>query len=82
MAIYVSGQVVFTLSVYVIAKNLVGRIRIYVNKEQIRSILVFSIPIGLASVVGTLSYSLDQLVIGTYFGTEQLAIYTNAGRVK
>ncbi|TEB08208.1 colanic acid exporter [Pelotomaculum schinkii] len=80
MAIFVTGEAVFAIIVYIIVGNLTGKIRIYVEKDLVKSILKFSLPIGLATTVGTLSIQLDKLVIGYFFNTEQLAIYTNAAR--
>lgn len=80
MIIFIAVEVSFALSVYVIAKKIVRRFRFYLKKEQLRNILVFSVPLGLASVVGTLSIEFDKLLIGKFFNTEQLAIYTNAAR--
>ena len=47
---------------------------------MIREIFVFSIPLGLASVVGTLNIEIDKLLIGRLMSTEDLAVYTNASK--
>lgn len=60
--------------------RLVGKIRLSLNFKQIRDILVFSIPMGLAAVVGTLNVELDKLVIGRFFSTDEYAIFANAAR--
>ena len=80
MALFVFGESIFALSVYVIVKNIAGKIYFSFDKDLILRILNFSIPIGLATVVGTLKIEFDKLLIGRFFNTEQLAIYTNAAR--
>ncbi len=80
MILFVAVETVFALSVYIIAKNVAGKIWVCLDKDLIRKIFKFSVPLGLASIVGTLSIELDKLLIGRFFNTEQLAIYTNAAR--
>lgn len=80
MILFIAVEAVFALSVYIQVGNLSGRIWIYFDKDLIRKVLKFSVPLGLASVVGTLNIELDKLLIGRFFSTEQLAIYTNAAR--
>lgn len=50
------------------------------SKDMIKTILVFSLPIGLASVVGTINTEIDKLLIGYLMDTEQMSIYTNAAK--
>lgn len=80
MFIFIVIEALFALSVYFIVKKISGQISIYVDKALVRRILVFSIPIGLASVVSVLSIELDKLVISRFFTIEEVAIYTNAAR--
>ncbi len=51
-----------------------------INKKTINRILVFSIPIGISTLVGTLNAEIDKLYIGYVADTEKLAIYTNAAQ--
>lgn len=78
--IYVIVESIFSIIVYIIAKNEVGSLYINFNISLIKDILRFSIPLGMASLVGTISLELDKLMIGRLMDTESLAIYTNAGR--
>lgn len=80
MVLFIIGEAVFTLSVYLIVRNIAGKIYFSFNRDLILKILNFSVPIGLATVVGTLKIEFDKLLIGRFFNTEQLAIYTNAAR--
>jgi O-antigen/teichoic acid export membrane protein len=80
MALFIVVEAVFAVIVYILVKNIAGNIKIYFDKTLIRTIMNFSLPIGLASVVGTLKTELDKLVIAGFYDTESLAIYTNAAR--
>lgn len=80
MAIFIAVEALFALAVYGIAYNVSGRLRFSLDWKLIRTMLAFSIPIGLASVMGTLQIETDKLLIGYFFDTEQMAIYTNASK--
>ena len=80
MILFISVEAAFALSVYIIARNIAGKIRVCLDKDLIKTILTFSIPIGLATAAGTLKTECDKLVIAGFYATEQLAIYTNAAR--
>lgn len=78
--LFLCVEVAFTLWTYFIAKRNAKKLRISLDKELIKTIFKFSLPIGFASVVGTLNIELDKLVITSFFSTEELAIYTNASK--
>lgn len=80
MGLYLGIEILFAVSVYVTVKKLAPLFRFQIDLSTIRTIVAFSIPIGLASMIGTLNVELDKFVIGTFAGTEELAIYTNASR--
>lgn len=80
MLLYLLVEAVFTLWVYTIVYCNAGSIGFSFDFHLIKTILVFSIPLGLASMVGTLNVELDKFVIGGMMGTEKLAIYTNASK--
>ena len=80
MAMYTIVQVVFALVVYIIAAKNGGGLRFVIDRKLIKEILVFSIPLGLSSVIGTLNIELDKLVIGRLMDPEAVAIYANAGK--
>ena len=77
---FVVINVLFAIMVYIIAFALSGGIKPSLDRKMIRSVFSFSIPIGLASVVGTLNAEIDKLMIGYLMDTEQMAIYSNAAR--
>lgn len=80
MMLYVAVESFFSICVYIIARGCAGRLTISFDKELIKTILKFSIPLGLASMVGTLNVELDKFVIGGFMDTESLAVYTNASK--
>lgn len=80
MLLFLLGEGVMMLWVYVMVWNLEKPLRISFDKRLISKIFKYSIPIGLAGLVGTLSVEIDKLMIGRFFDTEQLAIYTNAAK--
>ena len=71
---------VFSVFVYLIVAKLSNGIKFIWDIVWIRAIFKFSIPIGLATAVGTLNAEIDKLLIGYLMDTETLAIYTNAAR--
>ena len=80
MLLFVGVHCLIALSVYGIVNRVSGGISILFNNSLIKSIFVFSIPIGLATVVGTLNTEIDKLMIGYLMSTDQMSIYTNAAR--
>ncbi|MBE6636510.1 MAG: hypothetical protein E7618_01760 [Ruminococcaceae bacterium] len=80
MMLYLVTEALFALAVYAIAARQAGGLRPALDPALIRRIFTFSIPIGLATMVGTLNIELDKLVIGGLMNTESLAIYTNASK--
>lgn len=80
MVLFVTIQSIFSISVYIIVKNISGSLKVYIDAIQIKKILKFSLPIGLASALGVLSVQLDKIIIGRFYSTEEIAIYTNAAR--
>ena len=77
---YLLINIFFTIVIYCIVFHLNSRIRISFNKSVIVSILAFSIPLGIASMIGTLNTEVDKLLIGYLMTTEEMAIYTNAAK--
>ena len=78
--LYLAVEAAFTLWTYFEAKKNAKKLRISLNKDLIKNIFKFSIPIGFASMVGTINIELDKLVITSMLSTEDLAIYTNASK--
>lgn len=80
MALLVASDVIFTLVVYVLAYRTAGGLRVRFDKEMTARILKYSVPIGLASIVGTINIEIDKLMIGGMTDTETMQIYTLASR--
>ena len=80
MFLYLLGEIGIMLWVYGIVMHLEGHLSFSLNKIYILKIFQYSIPIGVASFIGTISLELDKLMIGRFMGTEAVAIYTNAGK--
>lgn len=80
MILYMGSMLVFAAFSLGWVRKLAGKLRIRLDKQLIKAIFVFSIPMGLASVVGTLNIELDKFVIGKFFSTDEYAIFANAAR--
>lgn len=80
MSAYVIVESLFSLWVYYEAKRLTDKIYIKPDFSLLKKVLTFSIPMGVASAVGTLDIYLDHLMVGHYFDTETLAIFSNAAK--
>lgn len=80
MLMFVLTEVIFSIWVYILANKGSGGIRVKINKALSIRILKFCIPIGLSSIISTLSIEIDKLLIGYMYTTEQLAVYTNASK--
>ena len=78
--LFVTVNCGFAVSAYVIASRLCGGICLCFDRAQLKEVFFFSIPIGLATAVGTLNTEIDKLLIGYLMNTEQLAVYTNAAK--
>lgn len=77
---FLAGNVLIAVWIYWIVNHLDGRLSFSMDRKWIRKILAYSIPIGLASVVGTFTVEIDKLMIGHLVDTEGLAYYSNAGK--
>lgn len=80
MAVYMASMMCFALFGLGWMRKLAGAIRVLLDGKLIKTVLAFSVPIGLASVVGTLNVELDKLVIGRFFSTEEYAVFANAAK--
>ena len=80
IAVFVAVNCLYALIVYIITHRISKGLRALIDTGTIKKILVFSLPIGLSTVVGTLSIEIDKLLIGYFMDTDQLAIYSNAAK--
>ena len=80
MQYFVANEVLFAVVAYVVVSRFID-IKVFgVDFELIRKILLFSLPLGLASTVGSLNIEAGKLMVGYFFNTDIMAIYTNAAR--
>ncbi len=80
MMIYTAAEVVFSAFTYLWIKKITGVLPFGFNKETVKEILVFAIPMAFASLVSTINTEMDKLIIGGLTDTETLAVYANAAR--
>lgn len=80
MVLYLMAEMIFTLWTYWQVIRNTSHFKPGLNRDFIKTIFDFSIPIGIASMIGTINIELDKLVITSFFSTEDLAIYTNASK--
>lgn len=86
--LYITTQAVYSGYVYIfickLTKSYSSTNNTNLNTNNIlaylKNMLQFSIPLGLGSMVSTLSIELDKLVIGRLMDTSSLAVYTNASK--
>lgn len=80
MIVFLCGEIIMAIWVYAIVWNLEHKLVALLDKQLIKKILKYSIPIGLSGIVGTLMLEADKLIIGNILDTESLAIYSNAAK--
>lgn len=80
MIYYMCVEMIFSLWVYAEAKKLVCKWYFNWDTGLLKRVFSFSIPMGLASSISTLSIQLDHLMVGRFFTTEELAVFSNAAK--
>ena len=80
MLVYLAVECVFSIIVFRIVNRVGGKISISFDWPWVKQIMLFSIPIGIGSIVGTLDIEMDKLLIGRLMTTDQMAIYSNASK--
>lgn len=78
MIIYILFDSIFTCLVYLQAAKLTTKFYKAFDTQMIKAILIFSIPMGISSLLSTLNIKMDHLVVGTFFSTDEYAIFSNA----
>lgn len=80
MAIFLICEIFFAVITHIIVFRTVGGFSRMPNAKFLKTLFAFSVPIGLAYSVGTLTSGLDKLMISHWYSTEQYAIYSNAAK--
>lgn len=78
--IYILSMLLFAFFAVWWMRRIVGGFRFSIDWKLVKTIFAFSIPMGLASSIGTLNSELDKLIIGWFFTTEEYAIFANAAK--
>lgn len=80
LIIYACVELAIASYVVFMINKLFNGIKISFDRKLFREILVFSVPLGLASFLGIITLAMDKLIIGRQFTTEQFAIFTNGAK--
>lgn len=80
LLIYIIVESIFTAYVYILTRQIAGKLYFVWDPVLLKKILAYSVPIGLATVLSYFNIQLDTLIIGKFYSAEQLAIYANAAR--
>lgn len=78
MKCFICSETIFTVIIYLIVTKQSDTKIVGIDYSLIKKILVFSLPLGLSMIVGTLNIQADKLMVGYFYDTKMLAIYTNA----
>lgn len=81
MIVFCALQVLFVFILYISTYVVSGRCkRICYDRNLIKEIITYSIPLGLSLIVSTLNIELDKLMVARVYSTEDMAIYTNVSK--
>ena len=69
MMYYMCLETIFSIWVYIEAKVISKKWRFNFDIDLLKKVFKFSIPMGIASAIGTLSIQLDHLMVGRFFST-------------
>ena len=78
--LYIGSMLLFAVFGVLWVRKMAGGLRFSWDFSLVKTIFAFSIPLGLASSVGTLNAELDKLIIGKFFTTDEYAIFANAAK--
>ena len=80
MMVLIIIEILYSIMVYVTAFVIVKGFSFKLSIPYLWSILKFSLPIGLAYALGTITSYLDKIMISHWFSTEDYAVYANAAK--
>ncbi|QLY39818.1 oligosaccharide flippase family protein [Hujiaoplasma nucleasis] len=80
MILFVFVELLFTFIVYLIVSKKIQKFHFSMEFAYLKMIFAYSVPIGLASLVGTINKQMDKLIVGRYFSVKEMAIFTNAAK--
>lgn len=73
---FLTVNIFFAVVIYCICYRLCNGFYFTLYSDLIKKIFIFSIPIGLATILGTIDIEFDKLFVGYVLDTEQLGIYS------
>lgn len=80
LLLYITIELFVSILFFLYVHFFIVKFRFEVDFKMFKDILKFSIPLGLATAVSTINIQLDKFLIGRFFDTERLAIYTNGSK--
>ncbi len=80
MRLYLIVQAGFSTYVYFDLNREAGSIIPTLDKTLLKTVLVYSIPLGIGSMLGTLKTETDKIMISYFTTAEEYAIYANAAK--
>lgn len=80
MHMYLAVEILFALTVYYNAYALIDNWKFSCDFHLLKPVVTFSLPIGFATAIGTILLHVDKIMIGGFYDTDAVAIYSNAGR--
>lgn len=73
-------EISLAIAVLIIVIRLAGSLRFILDKNMLKMIFAYTVPLGLAASVSVLNSELDKLMIGYLMNVESAALYANAAR--
>lgn len=80
MIFYIGLQIIYVLILYYLIFRISGGFKFKLDINIIKEVIVYCIPLGIASIISTLNIELDKIIVSGAFDTETLAVYTNAAK--
>ena len=71
-------ELIFTIWIYRIVYQVTGKLKYVFDLKLLRNIFKYALPIGLATIVGTIGIQLDKMIIGRFYSTEFLVLLQKA----
>ena len=73
-------EIFLAVVVFIIVFHFAGKLNFVLDKEMLKQIFIYTVPLGLAASVSVLNSELDKLMIGYLIDVESAALYANAAR--
>ena len=80
MIFYIGLQIIYVLILYYLIFRISGGFAFKLDLNIIKEVVLYCVPLGIASIISTLNIELDKIIVSGAFDTETLAVYTNAAK--